>query len=34
MNLVVNDLDMPLIIRWLVYLKNGYRFILLTMMNI
>jgi hypothetical protein len=34
MNLVVNDLDMPLIIKWLVYLKNGYRFILLTMMNI
>jgi hypothetical protein len=34
MNLVVNDLDMPLIIKWLVYLKKGYRFTLLTMMNI
>jgi starch synthase len=33
MNLVVNDLDMPLLLK-LVYLKNGYRFILLTMMNI
>jgi hypothetical protein len=30
---VVNDLDMPLIIK-VVYLKKGYRFILLTMMNI
>jgi starch synthase len=26
MNLVVNDLDMPLIIKVLVYLKKGYRF--------
>jgi starch synthase len=32
MNLVVNDLDMPLIKGSIP--KNGYRFILLTMMNI
>jgi hypothetical protein len=33
MNLVVNDLDMPLIIK-VASIPNGYRFILLTMMNI
>jgi hypothetical protein len=33
MNLVVNDLDMPLIIK-VASIPKGYRFILLTMMNI
>jgi starch synthase len=34
MNLVVNDLDMPLIIKVAPYLKKGYKHILLIMMNI
>jgi hypothetical protein len=34
MNLVVNDLDMPLIIKVASIPKEEYRFILLTMMSI
>jgi hypothetical protein len=34
MNLVVNDLDMPLIIKVASIQKREYRFILLTMMSI
>jgi hypothetical protein len=34
MNLVVNDLDMPLIIKVASIPKKGFRFTLLTMMNI
>jgi hypothetical protein len=33
MNLVVNDLDMPLIIKWLLYQKKEVKCILLIMMN-